>query len=82
MCCGVLEQDGKKKNVDEPRIERGTSRMQSEHSTTELHALIILDLWGICYIHHNIQLRIGYVVLLILPIQYIHRNSTRKPAIF
>lgn len=60
------EKKKKKKKMDEPRIERGTSRMQSEHSTTELHALIILNLRGICYTHHNnIQLRIGYVLLLI-----------------
>lgn len=38
----------KKKKVDEPRIERGTSRMQSEHSTTELHAQS--DRWSAGYL--------------------------------
>lgn len=74
MDCCILSVGGpkkkkKKKQMDEPRIERGTSRMQSEHSTTELHALIILVLRGICYTHHNnIPLQINYVVLLIPPI--------------
>ena len=41
----LLYDDAKRKNVEEAGIEPATCRMQSDHSTPELHPLLLLCGW-------------------------------------